>query len=73
MIHLTTAEAFAAAQERGLSVTINTVRNIAREHGLTVRMGRRVFIKAEPWLQLIDKGEPDCEPPHRIRQNQPDA
>jgi hypothetical protein len=72
MSRLTTAEATRAAQECGWPITINTVRNIARERGLTERFGRRVYIRADGWMELI-KGQPDCEPPYRVRQKQASA
>ena len=73
MSHMTTAEAYAAAQERGLRINLDTVRRIARENGLTVRLGHKVFIKTDRWLKLIDEGQSDSAPASRARQTQHDS
>jgi hypothetical protein len=56
---LTTTEALLMAISLGYSISDNTCRKLGREHGLTVRMGRRVFFDKFGWQQLLLQGLPD--------------
>jgi hypothetical protein len=60
MTRITTAEAVTAAQVRGYAVSANTCRKLARQHGLTVRLGRKLFFDAIGWERLLVEGLPDC-------------
>jgi hypothetical protein len=56
---MTAAEAYHEARARGMKLNLDTVRRIARQADLTLKLGRGVFIHRQGWLQLLDNGHPD--------------
>jgi hypothetical protein len=56
---MTATEACQEARAYGMTANRDTVRRIARQSGLAIKLGRQIFINRAGWLQLLETGHPD--------------
>jgi hypothetical protein len=70
---MTSREAHWAAHAHGIKLNLETVRRLARLNGLAIRMGHKLFIRRQGWLEFLETGQPDTLPAHLTRPTQPSA
>jgi hypothetical protein len=61
--HITPRKAMETARAQGLNCNMDTVRRLARHAQIAKRLGGRLFINEQKWLDLLETGHPDCTPP----------